>query len=216
MEGEKEKEARLLVLVRSKETKPEGSFMPKDGPQARKEVGVAAEEEDEEAEEEDVKAGAAGAGAAGAGAAAAAAAAIGVAVVFPPPSLLVLVSSTPPPLPLKVAVPEVVMDSAEGGGLVPLVAVAAAEGSGGQGRRRSSFSSPRRLSKSASTPLSCLPAGRGEQEDVHKTLLLLVLLLLLFLLAPLPFSLGDAMSLCADGSGWWVGGGVSRRRGARV
>ena len=78
---EGKKEARLLVLVKRREANPEGSFMPKDGPQARKEAGAAAkEEEEEEDEEDDVSAGGA-----------AAAAAVEVAVVVPP--------APPPPAP---------------------------------------------------------------------------------------------------------------------
>ena len=116
---EGKKEARLLVLVRSREAKPEGSFMSKDGPQARKEAGTAAEvEEDEDDEEEDEVEEDVSVG--GAGAAAAAAAAVEVAVVGPPPlapppsPLELLDSSTPPPPPPLVVVPAVVIDSAEG------------------------------------------------------------------------------------------------------
>jgi hypothetical protein len=121
-------------------------------------------------------------------------AAIEVVVVFPPlslPSPPFLDSSTPPLPPLEMVVPAVVIGSA--------VTTVTVEGHKGRVRERASFSSPKRLSSSESSPwhgrlaLSRLEMVRGEQDDVHKTPLLL--LLLLPPVVPLPLPLGDAIRL---------------------
>lgn len=80
-------------------------------------------------------------------------------------------------------------------------AVPTFKGHKGRVRKRVSFSSPKRLSSSESSPghgrpaLSRLEIVRGEQDDVHKT----PLLLLLPLVVPLPLPLGDAMWLDVSG-----------------